>query len=243
MQDENKENFNVGEDYENPPAMPVSKGQKITAAILAVFAFIVIIFWAVDFKKSISNTAYIDNTNELSGEASSTANEMISDEALKTKDTDYDKINDWDELNIYHTSPYLDDSDSDGLLDGAEIAAGKDPNCPEGRTCNAVEKKADQAESNPQNNQTVLNSGSSTANIANNNLSTSSASKVASSSLPTLQVGNVDQKMVENLLSGTLDATGLRKFLLQSGMEKAMLDKISDDDLMKSYGDVLKPTK
>lgn len=54
---------------------------------------------------------------------------------LRTKDTDGDGLNDWDELNTYKTSPYVADSDSDGVSDSSEIALGQDPNCPKGRDC------------------------------------------------------------------------------------------------------------
>lgn len=54
---------------------------------------------------------------------------------LKTKDTDGDGVSDWDELNVYRTSPYLIDSDSDGISDSAEISDGTDPNCPKDREC------------------------------------------------------------------------------------------------------------
>lgn len=56
-------------------------------------------------------------------------------EVLKTKDTDADGINDFDESYIFKTSPYLEDSDSDGDSDKKELEAGTDPNCPAGRDC------------------------------------------------------------------------------------------------------------
>ena len=52
--------------------------------------------------------------------------------ALKSKDTDGDGLSDYDELYVYHTSPYIKDSDSDGIPDGVEVANGTDPNCPQG---------------------------------------------------------------------------------------------------------------
>ncbi len=57
------------------------------------------------------------------------------EEEQKTKDTDGDGLSNWDELNVYHTSPYLSDSDSDGIPDSVEIAQGTDPNCPKNRDC------------------------------------------------------------------------------------------------------------
>src|SRR3989344_8466552 len=51
----------------------------------------------------------------------------------RTKDTDGDTLRDYDEINLYGTSPYLTDSDSDGLTDTAEVQSGTDPNCPQGQ--------------------------------------------------------------------------------------------------------------
>jgi hypothetical protein len=50
-------------------------------------------------------------------------------------DTDKDGLLDADEVAIYGTSPFLPDSDSDGINDDKEIEQGKNPNCPEGKTC------------------------------------------------------------------------------------------------------------
>jgi len=56
-------------------------------------------------------------------------------EELKKLDTDKDGLTDYDETYIYNTSPFIEDSDSDGLPDKAEVLAGEDPNCPKGRIC------------------------------------------------------------------------------------------------------------
>ncbi len=56
-------------------------------------------------------------------------------EAMKTKDTDGDTLNDFEETYVYKTSPYLSDSDSDEVADNTELKAGEDPNCPKGKNC------------------------------------------------------------------------------------------------------------
>src|SRR5688572_3943788 len=56
-------------------------------------------------------------------------------EAMKSKDTDTDGLNDYEESYVYQTSPYLEDSDSDGADDRTELAAGDDPNCPKDKEC------------------------------------------------------------------------------------------------------------
>jgi hypothetical protein len=58
-------------------------------------------------------------------------------EAMKSKDTDADGLNDFEESYVYLTSPYLTDSDSDGEDDRKELAAGEDPNCPKDKDCGA----------------------------------------------------------------------------------------------------------
>jgi hypothetical protein len=58
---------------------------------------------------------------------------------LRTQDTDKDGITDFDELYIYNSSPYLEDSDSDGKTDSEEVRDSTDPNCPEGKECAATE--------------------------------------------------------------------------------------------------------
>lgn len=54
---------------------------------------------------------------------------------LKTQDTDGDRLNDYDELYIYRSSPYLADTDSDGISDEEEVSLGSDPICPKGQNC------------------------------------------------------------------------------------------------------------
>lgn len=56
----------------------------------------------------------------------------------RTKDTDGDTLNDYDEINLYGTSPYLTDTDSDSISDAAEVKAGTDPNCAKGQDCQGI---------------------------------------------------------------------------------------------------------
>lgn len=59
-------------------------------------------------------------------------------ELQKTRDSDTDGLSDYDELYVFRTSPYISDTDSDGIDDKTEAFAGTNPNCPEGKTCGGV---------------------------------------------------------------------------------------------------------
>ncbi|MEK7203091.1 MAG: hypothetical protein AAB653_02135 [Patescibacteria group bacterium] len=201
----------------------LGKRQKIAAGVLVVFGICIFIAWTIQLKNNINGPfIYKQNNKGQSNSANSNVVVNNSEEALKTKDTDGDGLSDWDELNIYHTSPYLADSDSDGISDKQEVENGTDPNCPQGRDC-----------------------GSS--GIINGDQKVVEQGKIASSSLNSL----LDQSIVNqpmqspavvsttSLLSGQIDAATLRQLLIQSGMAKDVLDKISDNDLMKSYEETL----
>ena len=66
-----------------------------------------------------------------------------------TADSDFDGLNDYDEVNTYRTNPMVADSDGDGLTDGEEIGLGLDPLNPQtdGTTPDA-ERTFDQTASN-----------------------------------------------------------------------------------------------
>ena len=68
----------------------------------------------------------IENTNEAT----------IED--LKTKDTDQDGLNNYQEIYQYHTSIFLPDTDSDGFTDFEEVTSGNDPLCPTSQYCNLL---------------------------------------------------------------------------------------------------------
>ncbi|MDO9399423.1 MAG: hypothetical protein Q7T79_01930 [bacterium] len=203
-------NFQIGQQEQQP----LGRKHKIAAGILVVFGVFVLVAWTIQLKNSISSPfAYKgDGQNQLNN--ITTEN---SDEILKTKDSDKDGLSDWDELNLYKTSPYLEDSDSDGFSDKQEVDSGKDPNCPAGRDCN-VDQINQQAT-------TTINS-----DINNVNAVIGTQPVVA----PNSNIGNVVAPA-----SGQPDVATLRQLLLQQGMQKEVLDKISDKDLLDSYEETL----
>jgi len=193
----------------------LGKNQKIAVAILGVLAVAVIIAWMVQLKKSI-NSPFSYNPTETT-ESTTTCQGPECQESLKTKDTDKDGLTDWDELNVYETSPYLEDSDSDGVSDREEIETGADPNCPAGRDCSALANISSESSEEASSTELDLNLGSTGEELTSD-----------------------QEKILQDILGGQIDASALREMLLGAGMDKDLLNQISDEDLLASYKEVLK---
>jgi hypothetical protein len=239
---------NLNNQYQNhsggqAPEFTISRGRKIAAISMAVFGLGILAYWAIDTNRTImgrnmenppspplTKGAGIEN-GPTSGDEAQNAEE------LKAKDTDSDGLNDYDEQYVYHTSPYLEDSDSDQIKDNEEVAANKNPNCPEGRVC--ADLRTDISTSTtPTNNldnqiETLLDMQARTESAAkaiSQNQGTSSSSGVA---------GDLENSAAK-ILGGQIDAKSLRQVLLGSGMDKALLDKINDEQLMATYQEALR---
>ena len=213
----NDSEFNNQEDFQDFNAKealePLNKNQKIAAASLAVFAILIIILWAAQLRSNIYGPFNSGTAGNLA--AGSEATDQT--QALKNKDTDADGLSDYDELNVYLTSPYLADTDSDGLSDSAEIKNNTDPNCPQGRTCTSglIEETGG-----------ANNTASGTLNSLLNQFGATN---------PTNPSASLNSEQLNALKN--IDAASLRQLLLQAGMDKTTLDKISDADLMTSYSE------
>jgi hypothetical protein len=193
----------------------LDKKQKLALAGLTFFGICLIGIWAFNLNNEISNPLKI----KVSA-SDNIASTTTSDDKLKRQDTDGDGLSDYDELNVYHTSPYLADSDSDGIPDGVEVKNGTDPNCPKGKDCSAA--------------------GSVAAPVSTSTDISALASTYASNSgatdLNSVSVASSSSDAANNaLLSGQLNAATLRQVLIKSGVDKSSLDKISDADLLKAY--------
>ena len=115
---------------EQPATRRLSKEQKIGFVLLLCFAILTVGLGMLQ----IRNTMYAPFA--LNNNIPPDLKEKVNDEmSLQYRDTDMDGLNDFDELYVYSTSPYLADTDSDGIPDKQEVDLGKDPNCLEGQDC------------------------------------------------------------------------------------------------------------
>ncbi len=115
---------------EESQANRLSREQKIGFGLLLIFAILTVGLGALQIRNSMYEPFALNK--EIPGVISDKIDTVA---ALHYRDTDFDGLNDFDELYVYGTSPYLADTDSDGVNDKEEIAAGKNPVCAEGRAC------------------------------------------------------------------------------------------------------------
>ncbi len=200
----------------------IDNKQKIAIGALVLLSILFIIAWFSQMKGNINGNIKrgVISENCVNGDCSLTTGEENIDERFK--DTDNDGLSDYDEQSVYKTSPYLEDSDSDGVSDQEEIIKGTDPNCSLSEGCSnnlIIEREKAETENIEQ----ILD-------IVD-----------IDSSLESSLSGDLNEEAVmEDLLEGKKDASSLREFLVQSGIEKEMVDQISDEILMESYYEMIK---
>lgn len=125
------------------------------------------------------------------------------------KDTDHDGLSDYDEENKYKTSIYLADTDSDGLSDKEEVDQGTNPLCPQGSDCSGA---------------------------SNDNINQSDVKTINNNPIPTsTDTGKKNENDLQKAMSANMDVETLRLMLIQGGADPKIVDKVSDDDLMKIY--------
>jgi hypothetical protein len=119
----------------------ITSKQKIGLGILSILGIAALLFGLWQFLYNIKKP-FVGRGTGLKSFKTQEQQELENLIALQSKDTDHDGLSDFDELYQYKTSPYLEDSDSDGFLDKQEIDSGNDPNCPAGQDCMATEQSA-----------------------------------------------------------------------------------------------------
>lgn len=116
----------------------LNREQKLSVGLFCVCAVVAGLLGVIQLRRNIIYpfTAPVDELVKV--KALFGPSDAEKEASAKKADADQDGLSDWDEENRYRTSPYLADTDSDGVNDNIEIAKGSDPNCPAGRSCGYV---------------------------------------------------------------------------------------------------------
>ncbi len=203
------------------------KRHKTAFIVLACAVILIVVLWVVQLRKNITDPLYAGVNPNATQENLAQTN---ADAELRAKDTDADGLNDWDELNLYNTSPYLADSDSDQTPDKAEVQAGTDPNCPAGQQCTTITEIA-----NDQPNELdSLLTGGITTTVTPATGTTPTTTPSTSSGL-TAQ----EKEALRQIIGTSNDPQALRNFLLQGGADEAYVNGLSDEDLRRVLNELL----
>lgn len=116
--------------------------EKINTVLIVIVAIFAVFLGYYQLSYNVSHPfsyAETDNTLDAAtncpGGDCDLKTQLAAIMAEQKKDTDNDSLTDIQEINIYRSSPFLDDSDSDGIKDGEEVKNNTDPNCPQGQNC------------------------------------------------------------------------------------------------------------
>ncbi len=200
-----------------------TKEQKVGFLLLFVFAIFAVGLGALQIRNTIYAPFAFDDTPE-----SPLANVVSTEEQqtlrLKSIDTDNDGLYDYDEIYLYETSPYIEDTDSDGISDAREIETSTDPLCPKDKKCDRQDPVT-----SPTSDQTVTQDPTQQrlqGFLGNNTVM-----------VPKEQQASADQQVFEKLIN---DPTYLRNILIETGeVSYDKLSEISDEDLVASVKEAM----
>lgn len=157
---------------------------------------------------------------------------------LHDKDTDGDELSDYDELFSYNTSPYLKDSDSDGVSDSGEISKATDPNCPAGKACTGSQVLTTPTDSTGALSPDFLRQALREAGAAQTTLDALSNDDLLRLYQSILQDNTNDNT---NASAPTLEELNnmtpaeIRQLLISSGVDAATLQAVDDATLKQIY--------
>lgn len=192
------------EDGEKPIQTGLSKEQKIGFVLLLAFGILSIGLGILQIRNNMYSHFALNNSIPTG-----IKDQVDTVDALRFRDTDKDGLSDFDELYVYGTSPYLADTDSDGIPDGQEVKFGKNPLCVEGQNCGLSPEIAAMDAAN-----------SSTAMID-----------------PSLAVPTTSAPL--DLQGAIQDPVQVRKMLIDAHVSPDVVNKVSDADLMKMITEIM----
>ena len=168
-------------------------------------------------------------------------------ETLKKLDTDKDNLSDYLEIYVYGTSAYIEDTDSDGLLDGAEVVSGNNPLCGQAEGCtsesiiapasNTTNSLLALYSSEEQLRQGLMQLGFTEADLAPLSQQDMMELYEQTNNLLQTQPESFQQEAISTLYN--LTPNEVRALLIEDGASEIDLATISDEQLMEMYTQAL----
>ncbi|MFA6272392.1 MAG: hypothetical protein WC693_04815 [Patescibacteria group bacterium] len=239
------------------------KRQSIIFGAVLFIGFSAMILGVFQITGTIKAPLSGDNSDSTDNSLVNSTSEDVQLVFLKGKDTDQDGLNDYDELNIYETSPYLADSDGDNITDKDELDSGSDPNCPKGKTC-VITPVAGNTNINSSTNSATVTADISSADLRAtlkelgapaNIVDAMDDATLKSVYQDTVTDTGIDINDLKNTNTGVpsdsagqeitvdalqkLDATQIRQLLISSGVSESDLSQVDDETLLLLYTQAL----
>jgi hypothetical protein len=234
-----------------------SRQPKVFIVFLVIVGFLTIGLGFLKLNNYIK-TPFLINFQNTSVDIRQALAKIKSDTLSSYTDTDKDGLTDNEELNAYHTSPYLADSDSDGASDYDEVQKGTDPNC-NNKTGNC--QLISSTSTSPNINGLIGDTGTETDEAAlaqiirqgllDNGANADDLAKIDDATLIQLynEVAqeNGDANANINLSTNTSKAemanysiAQIKQALLAGGFKQTDLDKMTDQQVNSLWQDILK---
>lgn len=221
------------------------KVDRLLAGAILFFGLAALVLGFFQFKSRISSYFLPKDGPGISLEAPQNLGQ-VDLLGLREKDTDQDGLSDFDELYIYSSSPYLKDTDSDGISDQQEVAQGTDPNCRQGENCFGIfDVGPDQADPTSLLPSTQLQAAQIRLLLAQAGVAPEELNQLSDQDLVDLyqeiilesQTGATITLPVSQIEDLTPDQ--VRQLLLEQGIDKSILDNITDAELMDLVNETL----
>ena len=238
-----------------PLAAPAGDIKPTTISLVLVILTVVGLFFAATNWFNYLKIPFAE-TGDLNFNTNSSGNDIGQLLALQEADSDLDGLSDYDGLYVYFTSPYLQDSDSDGFSDAEELQNNQDPNCPVGADCSAglEEPLPAESETGQQNSPTSdLSAEEIRSLLIQNGIAEEELSQLDDQSLINLyqqaisdaqnagsvaEAGDLENPEVSEL-ADLLPPDQLRKLLIDEGIDEEYLNQLSNEELYRLFMEAL----